>query len=65
MTLAIDMRLLAKGDRDATNFSAQLLRLIGKADSHNRALLRQSFPNAVAVYEHYQKTGEFLERNYD
>ena len=65
MGIAIDMQLVARGDKQATNFSAQLLRLIAKADLHNRALIRKGFPNAVKVFEHYQETGEFLEMEYD
>ncbi len=65
MTIEIDMQRVIRGDKEATNFSAQLLRLIAKADDHNRELLRQGFPNAVKVFEHYKKTGEFLFADYD
>jgi len=65
MSLAIDMQLVDRGDKQATNFSAQLLRLIAKADRHNFELLRKGFPNAVKVFEHWQETGEYLNLEYD
>lgn len=34
-------------------FTAQLLRLIAKADSHHRALLAQSFPEEVWLVENH------------
>jgi len=34
-------------------FSAELLRLIMKADRENRELLRQVFPDHVEAYENY------------
>lgn len=64
MTLAIDLELIDHG-REQTNFATKLLLLIGKADLHNRELLRKGFPNAVKVFEHWQETGEFLDLEYD
>lgn len=43
-------------DPATTNFGTQLLRLYAKADLHNRALLKKSFPNAAETYEAWQKT---------
>ena len=34
-------------------FSAELIRLIGKADRENRTLLRQVFPDHVEAYERW------------
>jgi hypothetical protein len=34
-------------------FTAQLMRLIAKADSHHRALLRKGFPEEVELVERY------------
>lgn len=34
-------------------FSAELLRLIAKADLDNRELLRRIYPNHVAVFENF------------
>jgi hypothetical protein len=64
MTQAVDLELVVRGDH-VTNFHAQLFRLIGKADLHNRALIRKGFPNAVKVFEHWQETGEILDLEYD
>jgi len=36
-------------------FTANLLRLIAKADSHNIELLRKGFPEAVEAVEAYRK----------
>jgi hypothetical protein len=40
---------ILRGDGDW--FSAQLLRLIAKADEINRERIRKGFPNHVALYE--------------
>lgn len=37
-------------------FTAQLMRLIAKADSHHRALLAKGFPEEVALVEQYGLT---------
>lgn len=42
---------LLKGEGDW--FTAQLLRLIAKADTWNRARLRLAFPEEVAAYERW------------
>ncbi len=43
---------IMKGNlRDASNFTAELLRLIAKADPINRARLRGAFPREVEAYE--------------
>jgi hypothetical protein len=38
---------------DGSWFTAQLMRLIAKADSHQRALLRKGFPEEVELVERY------------
>lgn len=43
-------RLLAG---EGTWFNARLLRLISRADSNNRELLRKSYPEQVKAYENY------------
>jgi len=42
-----------------------LLRLIFKADQHNKEQLRKGFPNAVKMVETYKDTGEILDLPYD
>lgn len=39
------------GDREGTWFTAHLIRLIARADQHNRATLQAVFPLEVAAYE--------------
>lgn len=65
MTLKIDMDNVANGNKDATNFTAQLIKLVIKADYNNRWRLKKAFPNAVTVVEYWEKTGQFLDLPYD
>ena len=57
MSLQFDLHEIVEGSDRQTNFTTQLLKLIFKADSRNRELLRKGFPNAVLTVEQYQKTG--------
>jgi len=41
---------------DGTNFTAQLFRLIAKADHSNRERLSNGFPLEVQVWEDWQKS---------
>jgi hypothetical protein len=65
MSLSIDFDHITNGSDRDTNFGSQLLRLIFKADSHNRRRLAMGFPNAVQVVDHYIETGEILDLPYD
>lgn len=60
MSLQYDLHEIVNGADRQTNFSTKLLKLIFKADSHNKELLRKGFPNAVSMVEEYQKTGTIL-----
>lgn len=42
-------------DRAKDWFTAQLLRLIDKADDHHRGLLAQGFPEEVTLVEAYRR----------
>ena len=64
MSLEVDFRNVLNRN-DFTNFGAQLIRLIFKADLINRAKLKQVYPNPMKMVEHYKKTGEVLELDYD
>ncbi len=57
MSLQFDLHEIVEGSDRQTNFTTLLLKLIFRADSHNRELLRKGFPNAVLTVEEYQKTG--------
>jgi hypothetical protein len=57
MSLQIDLHEIVNGADKQTNFSTLLLKLIFKADEHNKELLRKGFPNAVLMVEQYQETG--------
>jgi len=61
MSIKIDLDRIVNGSDSQTNFTTQLLRLIFKADSHNKALLRRVYPNAVEAVLHYQDFGEILD----
>ena len=65
MSLEVDFRNVLNGRIGIDNFGAELIRLIFKADRINRAKLKQVYPNAVKMVEHYNKTGEILELDYD
>ena len=43
--------------QEFNNFNAWLLRLVAKADGHNREFLRERFPDAVEVYESFVNGG--------
>lgn len=65
MSLKIDLENIVEGKNDATNFSAQLMRVVFKADFANKGKLRQVYPNLVETVERYQKAGEKLDLSYD
>lgn len=65
MSLKIDLENIIEGRDDATHFSAQLMRIVFKADRVNTEKLRQVYPNLVATVERYQETGEKLDLPYD
>ena len=65
MSLQFDLHDLVNGSGKQTNFTTQLLKLIFKADNHNKELLRKGFPNAVSTIEEYQKTGNIENIDYD
>lgn len=52
--LAFDLYLWQH--RRANNFNAHLFELIGKADAHNRARLRNGFPEEVFIWEEWQNS---------
>lgn len=43
-------------------FTAELLRLIAKADNNNRELLRKAFPEEVAAYEQWCNADHSVQR---
>lgn len=47
--------------RRASWFTAHLVRLIQKADSDNRELLRMAYPDEVAAFERWFFTGDARE----
>ncbi len=61
MGLQIDLNEIVNGQDSQTNFTTLLLKLIFKADCHNKALLRKGFPNAVAAVEAYMIDGTVLD----
>lgn len=65
MSLQIDLENIVDGKNDATNFAAQLMRVVFKADSANKGRLRLVYPNLVETVETYQQTGEKLDLPYD
>ena len=65
MGLQFDLHDLVNGSGKQTNFTTQLLKLIFKADNHNKELLRKGFPNAVFTVEQYQQLGIFEHVDYD
>lgn len=65
MPLKIDLENIVKGRDDATNFSAQLMRIVFKVDRRNRAKLAREYPNLVRTVTEYQETGEILDLPYD
>lgn len=65
MPLKIDMENVVHGRSDVDNFSAELLRLIMKADRRNLAKLGHEYPNAVHIVKVYRSTGEIVDLPYD
>ena len=65
MSLEVDLMNISNGNLQETNFGSQLLRLIFKADQHNKQLLQMGFPNAVAMVYRYQMHGDILDLPYD
>ena len=65
MSLRNDLENIVEGKNDATNFSAQLMRVVFKADSANKWRLRQQYPNLVNTVARYQTTSEKLDLPYD
>ncbi len=67
MSYKIDLENITKFKDDPTNFGALLLRLVMKADWHNRELLKKGFPNAVKTVEMWREspTGEIPYLPYD
>lgn len=63
MSLKFDMEYGVFGN--VTNFSAQLLRLMQKADMSNRARLAIAFPNAYAVFTAEREGREIPDLPYD
>jgi len=64
VSLKIDLDIIHESDNQ-TNFGTMLLKLCFKADSSNFEKLRLGFPNAVKTVEHYKRTGEVLDLEYD
>lgn len=58
MSMADDFIDTFYGDREFTNFGAQLFRLIAKADAGNRARLNYAFPAHIQLYEWWMGTNE-------
>ncbi len=65
MPLKIDLENIVEGKNDATNFSAQLMRIVFKADIINKAKLHTVYPNLVRTVQQYMDTGEKLDLPYD
>jgi hypothetical protein len=61
--LRFDLKMAMTTDADW--FTAQLFRLIGKADALNRERLREGFPDAVAIWEEWQRTGRSWSPSFD
>jgi len=65
MSLKNDLVNIVEGKNDATNFAAQLMRIVFKADSANKAKLRQVYPNLVDTVDTFQTSGKQLDLPYD
>lgn len=65
MSIKIDLDEIVNGRDSQTNFTTQLLKLIMKADSRHKELLRQGFPNAVMTIEEFQNSGMLLDLEQD
>lgn len=55
MSMGHDFIDIFYGENDATNFTAQLFRLIAKADYPNQHRLRGAFPKEVELYEWWMR----------
>lgn len=58
MANVIDLHNIIEGNTN-NNFGVVLIKLIMKADIHNKERLRKGFPEAVKLVEKYQKEGYF------
>ena len=65
MSLKNDLENIVDGKNDATNFSAQLMRIVFKADLANKSRLIQVYRNLVATVDTYQRIGVKLDLPYD
>ncbi|MCJ7635197.1 hypothetical protein MUP77_22740 [Candidatus Bathyarchaeota archaeon] len=65
MSLQYDLHEIVEGSDVQMNFSTLLLKLIFKADLHNKELLRKGFPNAVSMVEKYRERGIIQDLKYD
>jgi hypothetical protein len=65
MSLKNDLENIVEGKNDATNFAAQLMRVVFKADSANKWRLRQQYRNLVKTVTRFQTTGDKLDLAYD
>ena len=65
MSLKNDLENIVDGKNDATNFSAQLMRIVFKADRANKWRLNRVYPNLVTTVHRYQTAGEKLDLPYD
>ena len=67
MTLKTDMDNVVNGKNDATNFGAQMIRIVLKADGINKNKLRTLYPNLVETVMRWQNTddAEILDLPYD
>lgn len=61
MSYKIDLNNIVNGKNDFTNFSAQLMRIVFKADWRNRNKLAREYPNLVKTVTQFQNTGEILD----
>jgi len=60
MSYKIDLDNIVNG-KNATNFSAQLMRIVFKADVINKAKLHSVYPNLVRTVQQFMDTGEILD----
>lgn len=65
MSLKTDLENIVDGKNDATNFDAQLIRIVFKADVIRKAKLHSVFPNLVTTVQAFMDTGEKLDLPYD
>jgi hypothetical protein len=65
MSYQTDLENITKYKDDATNFGAQVLRLVMKADLSNLRLLQRAFPNAVQTVKDWRESGVIPDYPYD